>query len=366
MNGRELEEYLSRGVEKIVQDVLKASFHNPGASLFMAQHLMDSRQAGKKRQEAEKKNSHIPPFLIASITNLCNLHCKGCYARATKGCEDHACQSGLLTGDEWSDIFGQAEELGIEFILLAGGEPFMRKDVLTVAGNHRKILFPVFTNGTMIREESLELLEKNRNLLPVLSIEGDRQTTDERRGAGVYDQIADTMKMLKKKGILFGASVTVSKENLDEVLSEKFLTGLYEAGTKAVVFVEYVPMDTASRDSALGDAEREKMRERLQNLRQSDFPMLLISFPGDEKTSGGCLAAGRGFFHINATGGAEPCPFSPYSDTNVRNTSLLEALRSPLFLRLQESGSLTQEHIGGCTLFEQRKQVEELLSEVSA
>ena len=366
MNGLNLEEYLSNGVEKIVKDVMKASFNNPGASVFMAQHLLDSRQARKKRRAAERENQHIPPFLIASITNLCNLHCKGCYARATNGCEDHACQSGLLTGADWNNIFAQAEDLGIEFILLAGGEPFIRKDVLETARRHRKILFPVFTNGTMIDEQYLALLEKNRNLLPVLSIEGDRQTTDRRRGEGIYDRIERTMKDLQGKGILFGASVTVTKENQQEVLSDKFLQKLSDDGTKAVVFVEYVPMDAKSREIALEDTDRERMKERLQELRESDCPLLLISFPGDEKTSGGCLAAGRGFFHINAYGGAEPCPFSPYSDTNVKDTSLLEALKSPLFLRLQENGNLTKEHIGGCTLFEQREQVQELLSEVSA
>ena len=71
---------------------------------------------------------------------------------------------------------------------------------------------------------------------------------------------------------------------------------------------------------------------------------MLISFPGDEVLSGGCLAAGRGFFHINARGGVEPCPFSPYSDTNLAECSLEEALDSPLFRHLRERGLLEQEH----------------------
>ena len=89
--------------------------------------------------------------------------------------------------------------------------------------------------------------------------------------------------------------------------------------------------------------------------------MVFISFPGDERASGGCLAAGRGFFHINASGGAEPCPFSPYSDTSLVHTSLKEALQSPLFSRLQESGSLEKFHTGGCALFEQEQLVKDLL-----
>jgi len=88
--------------------------------------------------------------------------------------------------------------------------------------------------------------------------------------------------------------------------------------------------------------------------------MIVISFPGDEKESGGCLAAGRGFFHINARGDAEPCPFSPYSDTNLRGTSLRDALQSPFFSRLREEGALGLEHTGGCALFDQADYVKRL------
>ena len=89
--------------------------------------------------------------------------------------------------------------------------------------------------------------------------------------------------------------------------------------------------------------------------------MVFISFPGDEKSSGGCLAAGRGFFHINSHGGAEPCPFSPYSDINVRDKSLKEAMNSPLFTALRNGGILEDDHKGGCVLYEKRTQVQSLL-----
>ena len=99
----------------------------------------------------------------------------------------------------------------------------------------------------------------------------------------------------------------------------------------------------------------------MSTLRETYTEMVFISFPGDEKSSGGCVAAGRGFFHINSHGGAEPCPFSPYSDVNVKDTSLREAIRSPLFKALNEGDVLKDDHKGGCVLFEKRDQVEALL-----
>ena len=357
-----LEEYLSNGVERIVKGILKASLQNPMESLFMMQYAKDSKRAREIRRKQEQEGVHIPPFLIASITNQCNLHCKGCYARANHSCHDQGvCGEKLLQAEEWSDIFTEAAELGVGFILLAGGEPTIRKDVLEAAGTQKKILFPVFTNGTLMNEEIFSTFAKNRNLIPVFSIEGDEQTTDERRGTGTYQALIYNMEKCEEEGILFAASVTVNKENMEEALSEAFIRKLSETGCKGVVYVEYVPVDGKTRKLAFEDSDREMMNQKLNDIINKNNDMVFISFPGDEKSSGGCLAAGRGFFHINAFGGAEPCPFSPYSDTSLKNISLKDALNSPLFLKLRENGNLEKEHIGGCVLFEQEQEVKKLL-----
>jgi MoaA/NifB/PqqE/SkfB family radical SAM enzyme len=357
-----LEQYLSNGVENIVKGAIKASLKNPKESIFMAKYALASKRARKLRIQAEENGEHIPPFLIASITSQCNLHCKGCYAR-----ENHACFDGTasnqLTDKEWSNIFHQAIDLGIGFILLAGGEPLIRKDIIQAAGKMQDILFPIFTNGTMMDEEYIKIFEKNRNLVPVLSLEGSQEITDQRRGQGIYDTIIKTMSALNQNGILFGASITVTKENLYDISNPAFIQMLYEKGCKVVFFIEYVPMDETTKYLAPEEKERMELDDNLLGLRQSYEDMLFISFPGDEKTSGGCLAAGRGFFHINAHGGAEPCPFSPYSDTSLRKVTLKDALQSPLFQRLRDENVLMEEHAGGCVLFEKKELVEELLKQ---
>ena len=354
-----LEEYLSNGVENIVKSILKASIKNPNASIYMLRYIEASKKARKIRIKYEENGEHIPPFLIASITSQCNLHCKGCYARANNSCNDR--NSNTLTACQWGDIMRQADSVGISFILLAGGEPFTRLDILEEAGRHSHIIFPIFTNGTMIDENSIRFLVKNPNLLPVVSIEGTQETTDGRRGEGIYESIQLAMEKMKKEGVLFGASVTVTKDNVEEVFAEKFINNLKDAGAKAIVYVEYVPVDKSSVELAPDDDTREYMQQKIDEIRTSGEELLLIAFPGDEKTSGGCLAAGRGFFHINAQGGVEPCPFSPYSDTNITKTSLLQALKSPLFVKLRDMGVLMESHNGGCVLFSKEEQVKGLI-----
>ena len=357
----DIQAYMTKSVEQVVTDAIKATLKNPRESAFMLRFAAASRAASKRRAAAEQNGEHIPPFLIASITSQCNLHCAGCYSRCNHATVDEA-PVAQLSSEEWLRIFREADELGVSFILLAGGEPMLRRDIIEAAGERQNILFPIFTNGTYIDNRFLDLFDRCRNLVPVMSIEGNRETTDARRGKGVYDRLIENMEAFQKRGLIFGASVTVTTENVKEVSSDAFLQSLSDRGCKAVVFVEFVPVTEDSKHLAPGDAERDYLAGEMERLREEHPEMVYISFPGDEKASGGCLAAGRGFFHINSHGGAEPCPFSPYSDVNIREKSLKEAMNSPLFTALRSGDLLADDHKGGCVLYEKRTQVEELLA----
>lgn len=356
----DIQEYMSNGVANIVKNAVKATFKNPKEAVFMAEFALATKKASDKRKKAEKDGEHIPAFLISSITSSCNLHCAGCYSRQNHACSDSA-PVDQLTGDEWNKVFDEADELGISFILLAGGEPLLRPDVIEAAANHKNILFPIFTNGFYVGDTYLDLFDKHRNLVPIISIEGDKDATDSRRGDGVYDKVMESMKSITDKDLIFGVSVTVTTENMDEVYSREFIDSLLELGCKAIIYVEFVPVTEEAKHLAPDDEAREIMKSKLDKLREDVEEMVFVSFPGDEKSSGGCVAAGRGFFHINSHGGAEPCPFSPYSDINVKDTSLRDALKSKLFRALQDEGVLKEDHAGGCILFEKREQVENLL-----
>lgn len=356
----DIQEYLSQGVEIILKDAMRACLKNPKETLYLIKFSKKARKANKIRERYGQNGQNIPAFLIASITSSCNLHCTGCYSRANDACNDDSPYN-QLSGDDWEDIFTQSKKLGISFIVLAGGEPLLRDDVIAKASNFPEILFPIFTNGTMLNEDYLKLFDENRNLVPILSIEGNEHVTDLRRGKGVYKQLVDSMEKMRKNNIIFGASLTFTKGNLSELLCDEFIDKLHEYGCKVVFFIEYVPINEETVGLAPGDDERELLFCEISRLRKEHSDMLFMSFPGDEKDSGGCLAAGRGFFHINSHGGAEPCPASPYSDINVRDTSLLDAINSNLFKSLRDGDILIDDHVGGCVLFEHKEDVERIL-----
>jgi MoaA/NifB/PqqE/SkfB family radical SAM enzyme len=295
--------------------------------------------------------------MIGSITNDCNLDCTGCYARKNA----RTMKGKLLSDEEWGRIFDDASRLGVSMFLLAGGEPLLRRSVIEAAAGHRDILFPVFTNGTLFDDAALRFFDKNRNMVPMLSLEGDDKTTDTRRGAGVYENLMTVMPRLAEAGLLYGASVTVTARNLELVTSDEFSENLRASGCRVLLFVEYVPI--TGPELALDATGRSKLTAKTLELRKKfDGRLLYVSFPGDEAESGGCLAAARGFFHINPAGGCEPCPFSPFSDTNLHERTLEEALGSPLFRKIRTSDALNGERKGGCVLFEHAGEVEELLA----
>ena len=170
-----LEQYLAQGVRHILTGLTAAAGKNIKTAAFLARFAPAAQSAKHRRALLAAAGEHIPPFLIV---------CRGCYARAGGVCCDGGTDD-VLTAAQWADLFTQAAALGVSFILLAGGEPLLRQDVLAAAAREKRIIFPVFTNGTLFSPDACALFLQNRNLMPVLSLEGDAATTDARRGSGV-------------------------------------------------------------------------------------------------------------------------------------------------------------------------------------
>ena len=330
--------------------------------LRLQQAFMASEPRRKRAQQ--ELGVDVPPFLIASIATTCNLSCAGCYARANGIAADEGQgRRQVMKPEEWRAVFEEAAKLGINFALLAGGEPLTRRDILQQVAEVKDMIFPIFTNGTMFSPWYLDFFAKNLNLIPVISVEGNRVTTDERRGEGVYQRALKAMDCLHEANLFYGVSLTVTTENFAQITSDEYVDSLRERGCKLVIYVEYVPTDEGTEHLALSPADSELMEQAQERLMQRYDNMVVISFPGGEKKMGGCLAAGRGFFHIGPDGAAEPCPFSPYSDASVRTIGIAGALKSPLFRKLRDSRLVGGEHDGGCVLWEHRAEVEAMLNE---
>jgi len=358
----DLAQFMTDNLRSLVQTGYRSVLSNPREARFALQLQRTMARSDKRRKQMLKKEGlAVPPFLIASIATTCNLQCKGCYARNNGIASDEPTRS-TLTPDQWQKLFEEAVSMGFSVSLLAGGEPLTRRDLLEGIASVKDMLFPVFTNGTLIGPQYIEFFKKHLNVLPVISLEGDAMATNARRGKGVHERALMSMQMLKDAGLFFGTSITVTTENKEAVTASNYVNRLHDLACKLVFYVEYVPIDPGTEHLAFGDDDVQWMESTVDKLRQNIMDMIFVSFPGDEKLLDGCMAAGRGFFHIGPDGAAEPCPFSPHSDTNAARDGLRAALRSPLFSKLRDASALAWEHTGGCTLYEHRDEVDAMLT----
>jgi MoaA/NifB/PqqE/SkfB family radical SAM enzyme len=294
-------------------------------------------------------NVDVPPLMIVSTTDECNLTCKGCYA-----CERERSANAGLPDNRAAEILAEASELGISIVLFAGGEPLLSHGWLDAMARQSEMAALVFTNGTLFNETRRDWFTEHRHIIPVLSIEGGKILTDSRRGDGVYEKVAAAMSDLRSAGVPFGVSVTVTRENINDVLADSFIAEFIDRGCRLFVFVEYVPVTAGTDSLMLTKAEKEYLTEFAVNAELRHCAMF-VAFPGDESQYGGCLAAGRGFINISASGDVEPCPFAPFSDVNLRKTPLKDALKSDLLRAVRENHDKLIEGGGGCALWHNRE-----------
>jgi MoaA/NifB/PqqE/SkfB family radical SAM enzyme len=264
-----------------------------------------------------------------------------------------------LTDEQWADLFAQAQELGVSVIMLAGGEPLMRPGILDVTRKFPGIIFPLFTNGLLLDDAVIARFRDQPQVIPVVSIEGWEPETDTRRGKGVFESVAAAAEKLRAAGLFFGVSVTVTRRNFEAVTAGGLVQALTGNGCSLFIFVEYTPAEPGTENLTLLPAQRRRLVEFSEELQAKSRPVF-ITFPGDEEQFGGCLAAGRGFVHIGPDGSLEPCPFAPYSDTNVSEKPLKDALASHLLKAIRDNHAQLKETRGGCALWRKRDWVEGL------
>jgi len=311
-------------------------------------------QQSKKRREAlQNENIVVPPIMILSITNDCNLNCAGCYA-----CAQDRVKEDEISLSDIDRTIKEAEEIGVAIIMIAGGEPLMKKGILDVLAKYQDILFVIFTNGLMIKGDTLDKIKHMKNTVCAISIEGDREATDKRRGEGVYDKISECMERLDKNGVLFGTSITLTSANYYDIINTEYLKSVQGMGAAVTFLIEYVPCQ-GDEELCLTEEQKAELIEKMPGLSR-EMDMLLIPLPGEEDKYGGCLAAGRGFLHISSTGSLEACPFAPYSDANIKDMHLKEALKSHLLKKVRDNHHMLKEGKGGCTLAANREWVESI------
>lgn len=313
--------FLSRLLRGIHPKVRKNYLANMLVSLFFRDRQVYDRLRAQY-------GFNPPSVMLLSPTMRCNYRCVGCYAGNYTTDDD-------LPPELFDRVVTEAEEMGIKFIPILGGEPFVYRPLLDIFEKHPKACFQPYTNGSLIDRGLAHKLVDLGNVAPMISIEGFEGQTDACRGKGAFERAIRAMDNLREAGALFGFSVKVDRKNADFVASDEFIGLLIEKGALYGWYFLYVPV---GRDPDLSlmptPAQRNQLRLAVNRFRRTK-PVLMVDFWNDGPLTAGCINGGRIYFHVNHRGDVEPCIFVHYATHNLKNYSLAEALNSPFFRGLR-------------------------------
>ncbi len=312
-----------------------------------------------KRKEFMRRYGFRPPYLLViSPTMKCNLKCYGCYAGS------YAKQE--LGLDEVVRVIEEGKRMGIYFIVISGGEPFMWKHIFDLFGIENDVHFQVYTNGSLIDRSVAKHLSELGNVVPCISVEGFEKETDSRRGKGAFASIMKAMDALREKGVIFGFSATATRENNDFVVSDEFVDFYESKGCFIGWYFNYVPIGRKPEVDLMPTPEqRMRRRRRLLELRRSRN-IILADFWNDGPLTGGCIAGGRSYLHINSNGDIEPCVFTHFAVDNIRNTSLFDALQSGFFKAIRARIPYSENYLRPCIIIDHPHILRQLVRQYGA
>ena len=272
-----------------------------------------------------------------------------------------------LTYDEIDDIIRQVKELGVYLYIYTGGEPLVRKkDLIRLCEKHSDCVFLCFTNATLIDEEFADEMLRVGNFVPAISLEGFEEATDGRRGDGVYKKVRKAMELLRSKKLVYGISCCYTSMNYDSIASEEFYDSLIEMGAYFVWYFHYMPVGNDAAPELLPTPEqRMGVYEKIRKYRATK-PLFAMDFQNDAEYVGGCIAGGHRYLHINANGDIDPCVFIHYSDSNIREKSLLETLRSPMMMAYHDNQPFNDNMLRPCPMLENPEKLRAMVEKAGA
>jgi len=324
---------------------------------FFNNFILNESFIGWPTQEAnrDKYDCNIPWAILMDPTSACNLKCTGCWA-AEYG------NKLSMEYETLDSIIRQGKELGVYFFIYSGGEPLVRKkDIIRLCEKHNDCQFLAFTNGTLIDEAFADEMLRVKNFVPAISIEGFEEATDSRRGKGTYQAVIRAMEILKRKKLIFGASLCYTRYNTEVIGSEEFFDFMIDKGVKFAWFFTYMPVGADAVPNLLATAgQREFMYRQIRHFRETK-PLFTMDFWNDGEYAEGCIAGGRRYLHINAAGDIEPCAFIHYSDSSIHEKTLLEALQSPLFMQYHRNQPFNENHLRPCPLLDNPGRLTEMV-----
>ena len=161
----------------------------------------------------------IPLNGTFELTPVCNMNCKMCYVRMSA--REQAAIRPLRTAAEWLDLGREAREQGLLYLLLTGGEPFLRPDLQEIlSGLHRQgLLISINSNAPRIGRETVGWLRETPPVRINVTLYGASNETYARLCGNPdgFDQAVEGIRLLREAGIAVKLNCSVTPWNKDDL-----------------------------------------------------------------------------------------------------------------------------------------------------
>lgn len=314
---------------------------------------------GERRKilNERKLKLKIPKTVILSVTQKCNLSCRGCYAINNS----HGNQ---LDTREIQRIIKEATRLGSYFFVITGGEPLMVPGLISILTKNKSALFILITNGTLVNERTVLQLKESWNILPVISVDGDRNDVEYRRNSHTWLKIQSALSLFRSHHIAFGVSIMLTRLNIRNVLKFDWLNSIWKKGARFGFLLDYLPFDHSHTQSYELNKEDLLLKRNLLAKLKFKSPLPLFMFPEGDHCNSNCYFLRDQLIHINASGMVEPCPFCQVATDSIRKKPLEEILNSDFFKVLHKEFDNSPDQNTPCVLFDNKEKIHSISEEI--
>ena len=271
---------------------------------------------------------HIPIAGSLEVTERCNLRCAHCYINLPAG--DQLASKDELTRTEIQNILDQIVDQGCLWLLLTGGEPFLRPDFLDIYtyAKRKGLLLTLFTNGTTLTPRIAHHLAEWRPFAIEITLYGRTQETYERVTGipGSYDRCMRGIELLLERNLPLTLKSMVLTLNQDEILDIKSFA------TSLGVDFRFDPVLNVRLDGGRQPSEFRIPSEQVVALDLADEKRLQGWRDFSEKFSGPPsnpeyiyhCGAGLGSFHVDSYGQLSACMMARTPNYDLHRGTFLE------------------------------------------
>lgn len=299
-------------------------------------------QAVKDAPSTEKRRAHqglmrgaiatrTPLAGMLELTRACNLKCAHCYLPRGSGLQARR----EMSTTQIMNVLDELADAGNLFLVFTGGEPLLRPDFAEIyrAARLRGIVVVVFTNGTLLTHEHVELFKDLPPLWLEVSLYGaSRQTYQALTGsADAYDKVIRCLDALKAAGVRFKLKTVLLTLNRHDMPAMEALAASYGVDFK---------VDSAVFPRLSGDMgplayrvdPAEAVALECTNVKRLGHMKQFLEGHGQQAGAQGersnklyTCGAGLTSFHIDAYGGLKPCVLLEDDSEDILTSGLATA-----------------------------------------